>query len=71
MPFEKFEDAEPSITSGGKPSRNPFESSALKNSGNLAKKSSIRPIDRGGKRFFQWSPKIRVPPFITHQQARA
>jgi len=38
MPFEKFEDAEAIDNE--------------RNSGNLVKKSLIRPIDRGGKRSF-------------------
>src|SRR5213595_316098 len=58
-------------TSGAKPSRVRFELSALKNSRNLVKKSSIHPIDHGGKHSFQWYMKIRVARFTTHQQGRA
>jgi hypothetical protein len=61
----------PSTTSGGKPSRNRSESSALKSSRKFAKKFLMNPIDHGGKRPFQWSPKIPVPRFTTHPQARA
>src|SRR5206468_8138335 len=60
-----------STTSGAKPSRNRSESSALKNSGNLAKRCLMSLIDRGGKRSFHLSRNIRAPFFTTRPQAEA
>src|ERR1043166_6016355 len=60
-----------SIPSGGKPSRNPFEPSAWKNSRNLAKRCLMILTDRGGTRSFSLSRKIRAPLFTARTQAKA
>ena len=71
MPFEKFEDAEAIDNERRKAIAKSIRIISVEELRNLVKKFSIRQIDHGGKRFFQWSPKIRVPPFTTHQQGRA
>src|SRR4030095_3928437 len=63
--------SELSITSGERRSPNPSASLALKNLRSLAKRCLMILIDRGGKRSFSLSRKIRALLFTVRTRAKA
>ena len=71
MPFEKFEDAEAIDNERRKAIAKSIRIISVEELKKLGEEIFDSPIDHGGKRSFQWSLKIPVPPFITHQQGRA